>query len=128
MVGALQGLCRQYKEAKAHSWEMAGVRGKPTVRAALLQGGENTLERYIQHTLRGSSAKLGRRVTLSDRASLTNRNDCKCRNTRATFARTQRREFGCEGNALGEGGKLQQVDVGSGVPATPKTKQASPTV
>ena len=33
MVGALQGLCRQYKEAKAHSWKVVGVRGKPTVRA-----------------------------------------------------------------------------------------------
>ena len=33
-VGALQGLCREYKQAKAQSWKAAGVRGKPRVRPA----------------------------------------------------------------------------------------------
>lgn len=32
LVGPLQGLCREYKEAKAHSWKMSGVKGKPMVR------------------------------------------------------------------------------------------------
>ena len=34
VVGTLQGLCRDYKEAKAQSWKAAGVRGKPRVRSA----------------------------------------------------------------------------------------------
>lgn len=32
VVGRLQGLCREYKQAKARAWRMAGVRGKPQVR------------------------------------------------------------------------------------------------
>lgn len=32
MVGPLQDLCKEYKEAKAHSWKVAGVKGRPVVR------------------------------------------------------------------------------------------------
>ena len=32
VVGPLQGLCKQYKQAKARSWQLSGVKGKPVVR------------------------------------------------------------------------------------------------